>query len=687
MERPFRILLFEMAFYSFEDKLYRMNTKIILNKLSYPFFLAILLLVALQPVSAQRTKTGKGKNQQVISYVDTSLDNSQKYVLRVDGKPFYMNNVQVRLDLLRYAQGWNAQARETLIAQAAADGFNTLSIPIHWYEVEPEKDKFNWTVLDEYLGYMNKYDIKMEMLWFGTNSGGHVQWLGRDNKEGNHLRTPDYVLYSPEPGSKETTSEYNIRRDMSDYSVDLRDNRLRERETYVLGKVMAHIAEWDKANGSKHPVIGVQIGNEVIGQRLPYSNSLVISYLSDVAGAIKNSDYVVWTRVNCVFWKIPSRIHENESRHLSTEGTNLDFIGIDTYRHHFRSDADFVASMRTNLPYVGKNYRMIMETNSNVPYAAQMHLAALSGNNAFNLYSIESFYGKDGDSIKPLVQYLEDIRLVNKILNSDIVDIATKAHGYGLFVHNWQGVNSTTTISNAGIGFAPGYPTSQGISILRSDTEIVLMSSKGGRFTLPDSLNITYASKGYFDTDNKWVNQGEVPFKKFTEFDSSTPRDASVFVDAGTTVRLIRKDSGNANPHKIYQAEFAQLGGGAQTEADIENIGFAGNGYVPFISSGGSYIVWSGVDGQSGGERTIKIRYSHAGERPTKHVLYVNGKEFIIRLETTENRQTYKLFTTTVPLNPGANNEIRLESADNHYRINGVVYYQLGGNIDELQVY
>jgi hypothetical protein len=31
----------------------------------------------------------------VISYVDTSLDGSQKYVLRVDGKPFYMTNMKI----------------------------------------------------------------------------------------------------------------------------------------------------------------------------------------------------------------------------------------------------------------------------------------------------------------------------------------------------------------------------------------------------------------------------------------------------------------------------------------------------------------------------------------------------------------------------------------------------------------
>jgi hypothetical protein len=27
-----------------------------------------------------------------------------------------------------------------------------------------------------------KYNLKVELLWFGQNSGGHVQWLGDPNK-------------------------------------------------------------------------------------------------------------------------------------------------------------------------------------------------------------------------------------------------------------------------------------------------------------------------------------------------------------------------------------------------------------------------------------------------------------------------------------------------------------------------
>ena len=601
---------------------------------------------------------------QVISYVDTSLDGSQKYVLRVDGKPFYMTNIQVRLDLMRHSEKWPAETREAIIAQAASDGFNTVSIPIHWYEVEPVKDKFDWSILDEYLGYMNKYNIKMEMLWFGTNSGGHTQWLSRSKTDPVHLRIPDYVLYAPrygapswdsreEAGFTETTSEFTIRRDMSNYTLDLADTRLRDRETYVLSKVMAHIAQWDKANGSKHPVIGVQIGNEVRGMHLPYDNALLNDYLSHVASAVKNSDYVVWTRVNCVFMDVYGRIFENERLRNTPAGTNLDFIGIDTYSHHFPTAEEFVASMRTNLPYAGKNFRMIMETNSNRPYSAQMHLAALAGNNAFDYYEISGLYHRDGNSVKAHASNIEDIRLVNKVLNSASADIALNAHGYNLFVHNWQGNKSDVTTSNAGITFDPYFPTSQGISILRSKNEIVLMTTKGGVFTIPESMKVT----GH----------------------------KTIRLNAGETVTLTCEDSGRLDA-KTYQAEFADLLVATETSYHIEGIGFAGNGYVKFPSTSGSYICFNNIDGQGGGEKNIRIRYSHGGKKTAGFILFINGEMSLIDLPPTGGYDNYQFVTVKANLKAGNQNVIKLETNDNVSRINRAAYYEADTFVDEIQV-
>lgn len=490
--------------------------------------------IALLAIGSPLIAAGQTRAGDRVSYVDASLDGSQKFTLRVDGKPFYMTNVQVRLDKLRYAWGWDAAAREAILARAAADGFNTVSLPIHWYEVEPSMDEFRWGIMEEYLSVAQKHGLKVELLWFGQNSGGHVQWLGDPKNDPVHLRTPDYVLYSPGPGSIETTSDYTIRREMSAYSLDLADERMKEREAYVLGKVMDHVADWDAANGSKRTVIGVQLGNEVRGIKVQFPHSLVVSYMSYLGGAVKKSRYPTWTRMNCVYTDVAPRVAANEILR-SNGGTNIDFVGIDTYRHHFRTDRQFIESMRTNVPETGKNYKMVMEANGSIAVSAILPVAALSGNSAFAYYEMigpdnYGLYERDGEmGFKPRGSYVEDVRTVNRLFVGAMTDLALNASGAGLFVHNWAGDLITPTANADGIVFTPASADSQAVSIRRGRNEIVLLNTKGGTFDLPASFKLRKASRGYFDGDDRWVDQGTVPFA-----------NSSISPPAGKIVRLTR---------------------------------------------------------------------------------------------------------------------------------------------------
>lgn len=594
----------------------------------------------------------------VVSYIDTSLASFQKYVSIVDDKPFYMMSVQVRLDKLAYFSGWgwNFDQMDALFEQLASDGFNTVGVPVHWYFVEPQQDAFNWTILEAYLGMVSKHKLKMEMLWFGANSGGLVEWLGNEESP-YHLRTPDYVLYSPGWGSTKTTSNFTLK---GTYTLDYEDASLRARETYVLGQVMGRIAQWDTASGSPHTVVGVQLNNEAMG----FNDTVVIDYLSAVGSAVKQSSYVVWTRLNCVNGFQSGRIAANEALRESSS-TNIDFIGVDLYRVG-------PSKVRSELQYSGLNYRSINENAANLTNSDVIRVSALAGNQAYSAYDAlgPENYGlyvpvPDGSSGSFEPRYaatVSNYRVINRLLASDQQDIATLANGCGLFVHNWNGSALAPTLGVEGVVFTPATAASQAISITRSNTELVLMNTQGGAFTYPAALGVTGATVGYFDSSNEWVPQGNVAHT----LDSISP-------PAGVTVRVTHANSGEPVILVRRQAEFGSLGGGATVHADMP--GFAGNGYVGFPSDGG-HVQLDAVDGLNGGKRTLRVRYALGAASEATAILTVNGAVSNITFAPSGAWDVYGLVSTSVTLAPGQTNSIRIASIG-----------EGAGNVDEIQIY
>lgn len=439
-----------------------------------------------------------------VSYVDTSLKDAEKFVLKVDDRPFYMTNVQLRLDKLRGYEGWSDDALESVVRQAASDGFNTVSIPLFWREVEPEKNRFDWVILDQYLDWCHKYGLKMELLWFSFSSGGRIQWLIRNNNVYETdwtLRVPDYVC------DTNGNSEFTIRRTEDPWTLDWNDTKLRDRDRYVLSKVMSHVAEWDKNHGNPHTVIGVQLGNEAHGHEHDISAETIVDYTSILGSAVKESDYPVWTRMNCVCWMTRDRLVANESKRLNG-GTNIDFVGIDIYG----TDAEKVfGDMDGQLPHMGKNYTMIMEIDAKDPRTPFYQMTAIAGNKAFDYYNYAVVDGnslyEDGGNMtlkeRPQIIY---VRQRNKLINDANHLIATKAHGESLYVYNRLGNESVSDEPGLnGITYTSLSPYSQAMAIQNSDNEIILQSTGNGSFNLPYDMKIKNISSGRFDDSGRWI--------------------------------------------------------------------------------------------------------------------------------------------------------------------------------------
>lgn len=439
-----------------------------------------------------------------VSEVDLTLNGSEKYVLRVDGKPYYGTEIQVRPDKLRGYQGWSEEEIEAAFKRAADDNFNTLSVPVFWREVEPEKNYFDWRILDRYMEWCHKYGMKMELLWFSWSSGGRVQRLWDYNGR-QQLRTPDYVC------SADGKSDYNMLRTEWEYSLDWRDANLRDRETYVLSRIMDHVALWDANNGGSHTVIGVQLGNEARAHGGNTATSTeIIDYYHHVGAAVKGSKYVTWTRLNCVSSETNGRTTANENKR-NNGGTNIDFVGIDLYGTNASS---VIGNINGQLGATGKNYRMIMEIDAKDSNSPVYQMAALAGNKAFDYYNLGPIDGNGlYDSLNHKLVDRAHITLVrqrNKILNLANQDIATRKHGKGLYVYNYAGNSTNKENGIKDIAFTPDATKTQAIAVVHDTNQIALLSTLRGVFTLPDTLNATSAEVGHFDSNNNWIKEDDV---------------------------------------------------------------------------------------------------------------------------------------------------------------------------------
>ena len=92
-----------------------------------------------------------------------------------NGKPYLFYGTQLRIDNIRERYDADVSLIDKMFAKVKEDGFNTIVIPVKWYQIETDKDNFDFSLMDLYYDAVYKYDLTVQWLWFGTNvcgSGG-----------------------------------------------------------------------------------------------------------------------------------------------------------------------------------------------------------------------------------------------------------------------------------------------------------------------------------------------------------------------------------------------------------------------------------------------------------------------------------------------------------------------------------
>lgn len=314
--------------------------------------------------------------------------------LEVDGKPFPILGAQIRLDALINCDKLTIQQIEPYFQRAKELELNCIQVPFWWNLIEQNKDSFNFDIVSSILGLANKYNIKLEVLWFGSNMiGDSFSYL-----------VPRYILTNP---------DYRLKRDDEGtfwnyygyrYSLKLDHSGLLERESNALVRLFDYIREWDDSNGNKRPVITAQIHNEPDGfvrWRLHQQNisnrngtklsneqawNMTLKALDVLGMAVKNSTYKVVTRTNLV---------SNDELKPYFEGTSIsprdvhqlagiDFVSFDPYMSTINQIKKEVLAYKS-LP---KNYPLIAENKGSYSNTPSLMLTAVAIGGGYDIYDL-----------------------------------------------------------------------------------------------------------------------------------------------------------------------------------------------------------------------------------------------------------------------------------------------------------
>jgi len=110
-------------------------------------------------------------------------DHRGRRKLFVGGRPFLALGIQI--DFLNATK---IEDFDWLFAHIVKLGCNTVFFPVRWFVIEPDEGRFDWTVPDHAVRRCLELGLKMALLWFGTNQGGHAGCAPKWVRDGGRFR-------------------------------------------------------------------------------------------------------------------------------------------------------------------------------------------------------------------------------------------------------------------------------------------------------------------------------------------------------------------------------------------------------------------------------------------------------------------------------------------------------------------
>lgn len=436
---------------------------------------------------------------------------SSLYRLTVDGKPFLMLGAQLRTDYFIQLDGRTLDQLDDYFALAAGLNITCVQVPIAWRDIETAYDVYSDAAVKAYIDYCEKYDMKLEILWYGSYMCGY-------SVEGY---IPAYVI--------EDTSTYPELNAAAAYKGWLGkqfylkpgNKELVAREKKAVSQMMQFICDYDKSLGNPHTVIGIQIENEpdMLSTRHNSSHGYsatdlwpsLLWHLNELGLAVKESDYDCYTRVNqtvtyddWVYWS--KKVAERDG---------IDYVGFDPYV----SDIPTLSSWLSQIQEIPGNFSHIAENGGEYANNDLLTLNALvmgCGYEVFEVITTPHTYLKDwtlrGVYNPDFTPKSQTQRLIDAygIFRSAWWDFATASmeNMIGFNLETSDGKNITEETASTASATFSWKTTSRGVAFaIQGDGYYTVASTKADTMT----LDFTPASVecGYYDTTGKWIRTSD----------------------------------------------------------------------------------------------------------------------------------------------------------------------------------
>ncbi len=457
--------------------------------------IAIFIVFSCSP-SSQPDRKGKDNEKE-----------ESAYRLKVDGKPFLMLGAQLRTDYFIQLDGRTLDNLDDYFSLASGLNITCIQVPIAWRDVETSYDEYTDASVKAYMDYCRKYDLKLEILWYGSYMCGY-------SVEGY---IPAYVI--------EDTSTYPELNASAAYQGWLGkqfylkpgNTNLVTREKKALEKMMQFIADYDKSLGNPHIVAGVQIENEpdMLATRHNSAHGYsptdiwpsLLWHLNELGLAVKNSSYDCYTRVNqtvtyddWVYWS--GKLAEREG---------IDYVGFDPYVNDIATLSNWLSQIQG----IKGNFSHIAENGGEYDNNDLLTLKALTmgcGYEVFEVITTPHKYLKDwtlrGVYNPDFTPKSQTQRLIDaySIFKSAWWDFATasKENMIGFNLQNSSGLTTTEETASTTNSSFRWKTSSRGVAFaIEGDGYFTVGSTKADTMYLdfmPSSVEV-----GHYGSDGKWV--------------------------------------------------------------------------------------------------------------------------------------------------------------------------------------